>query len=424
MLGAAYALQWLELRVALTAALFLLMWALYRQPRLRSLGFALVIVGCVWLAGCFPEHFISWGGFALSGLIVPLVQIIMFGMGTTLSLSDFVRVLQRPLPAFLGVLLQFLVMPMVGWLLTLVLPLSPELAVGIVLVGSVSGGVASNVMAYLARANVALSVSMTCVSTLVAPVATPLLLQWYAGLLVPIDVPAMMLSIINMILVPVGAGLWAHHLLHGQGKLAQRQTALWALAGGMVLLLLVLQVYVPASLPLRSGAITGCGLLLAVLVVRALLLRQEKGALGPVLVATGLPYLSMAGIALIVLVIVAQTQHLLLQAGLWLVLAAIVHNSSGYFFGYWIVRIAGNLQRKWSKTASPEALINEADCRTVAFEVGMQNGGMATGLALEVLHSTAAALPPNLFGAWMNMSGSMLANWWRRRPPQDGSAGA
>lgn len=409
--------QWLSLRVVLTAALGMAMVLLYRQPALRSLGFAMVVLVCVWVGAWFPDYWLRWGSFSLSASIVPLVQVIMFGMGTTLSVADFGRVLQRPLPAVLGVLLQFMVMPFLGWCLTLVLPIAPELAVGIVLVGSVSGGVASNVMAYLARANVALSVSMTCVSTLVAPLATPLLLQWYADVLVPIDVPAMMLSIVNMILVPVGAGLWAHHLLQGKGWPANRPGTLWMLAVALLLLGVLLVLYTPATLPLRSGMLTGCGLLAAVCVVRACLLMWGRGAQGPALVARGLPYVSMAGIAAIVLVIVAQTQHLLLQAGGWLVLAAVVHNSSGYLLGYWIVRAAGWCQQRWG--AAGHHAISEADCRTVAFEVGMQNGGMATGLALEVLHSTAAALPPNLFGAWMNMSGSLLANWWRRNGPDE-----
>jgi bile acid:Na+ symporter, BASS family len=81
--------------------------------------------------------------------------------------------------------------------------------------------------------------------------------------------------------------------------------------------------------------------------------------------------------------------------------AAIVHNAIGYVLGYWCARAAG---------------LREAACRTVAIEVGMQNGGMASGLAINVLHSPVAALAPAIFGPWMNVSGSMLATWWHRQP--------
>ena len=92
-----------------------------------------------------------------------------------------------------------------------------------------------------------------------------------------------------------------------------------------------------------------------------------------------------------------------MAVGFMLIVAAVLHNSIGYFLGYW---------------AAKAARLDERSCRTVAIEVGMQNGGMATGIAMDVLKSTSAALAPAIFGPWMNISGSVLATWWRRKPTQ------
>jgi BASS family bile acid:Na+ symporter len=114
-----------------------------------------------------------------------------------------------------------------------------------------------------------------------------------------------------------------------------------------------------------------------------------------------LPVVSMAAICLIIAVITAQSRDQLLSVGPLLILAAILHNGTGYGLGYWGARLAR---------------LDENACRAVAMEVGMQNGGMASGLAIDVLKSTSAALAPAIFGPWMNVSGSLLAGWWRRRP--------
>jgi BASS family bile acid:Na+ symporter len=214
----------------------------------------------------------------------------------------------------------------------------PDVAAGIVLIGSCSGGVASNVMVFLARGNVALSVTMTACSTLMAPVMTPLAMKLLAGQLLEISFVEMMWSIVNMIIVPIVAGLIANRLLSGR---------------------------------------------------RAWL---DKA----------LPAVSMAAICYIIAIITANARDKLLEVAFSLIGAAILHNSVGYLLGYWGARAAG---------------LSETDSRTVAFEVGMQNGGMGTGLAINVLRSADAALAPNIFGTWMNISGSALASWWRGSAP-------
>lgn len=140
-------------------------------------------------------------------LILPLLMVIMFGMGMTLRLDDFGRVLKQPRIVLIGVSLQFLWMPLLAWGLSLALNLSPALMVGMVLVGSVSGGTASNVICYLARGDVALSISMTLVSTLVAVVATPVLTWLYVGQTVPVPIISMLMSILQIVLLPVAVGV-------------------------------------------------------------------------------------------------------------------------------------------------------------------------------------------------------------------------
>ena len=152
--------------------------ALYwrRHPTLR------VITLTLWLcvstgAGLFwPQYFRTWNGFDLNGINLYLVQTIMFCMGATLSVADFTSALRMPKAVLVGMILQFSVMPGVGWFLAESFGFAPDVAAGIILVGSCSGGVSSNLMVYLARGNVALSVTMTACSSLLAPLMTPLLM--------------------------------------------------------------------------------------------------------------------------------------------------------------------------------------------------------------------------------------------------------
>ncbi len=316
---------------------------------LRQQGFALAILASAAVSFAFPQYFREWGGVKLTALVVPAIQVIMFGMGTTLSLADFVRVARRPWAVGLGVCLQFLVMPVVGFALAKTLGFGGELAAGCVLVGCVAGGTASNVIAYLARADVALSVTMTCCSTMLSPLATPLLMKLLAGRFVEIDAVKMMVEILKVVLIPVAAGSLTH----------------WALK------------------------------------------RQfdaHKVACDRVLT-----FVSAAGICYTLLALTAPSRDTFAAAGLAIVVAAVIHNGVGYLSGYWLTRLLG----RWLP-------LGETEARTVAIEVGMQNGGMAGALAIGVLQSAVAALPANVFSIWMNFSGSVLANWWSRRPPAGG----
>lgn len=315
------------------------------QPFLKGFVFTVTILAVVSLAMYYPQYFVTVGGFKLSGLIVPLLQVIMFGMGTELSLKDFAQVLRMPKGVIIGVICHYSIMPLVGFGLARLFGFPPEIAAGIILVGCCPSGLASNVMSFLARANLALSVSVTTVSTLLAPFLTPLLMRLLAGSFIEVHWQAMVWDIMKMVIFPVVAGLLFHYLVRGRFK----------------------------------------GL--------------DKA----------MPIISMAGIAIIIVVITAAGRDSLLKVGALLVVATLLHNTAGYFLGYWAGRLF----------AFPEK-----DCRTIALEVGMQNAGMASGLALGMGKLATVGLAPAVFGPLMNTTGSSLASWWHNRVPGDEVAAA
>ena len=374
--------------------------------RLRGFAFGLWIVVAFVAPLRFPNPFLSWGTFDLAMLIVPLIQVIMFGMGTTLTARDFGRAICEPRPVLIGITAQFLIMPLVGWAIGTSLHFEPEIVVGIILVGSVSGGVASNLMVFLARGDVALSVTMTACSTLLSPVMTPLLMKLLAGAIVPISFVAMMLSILNMIIAPIVAGLFAHEILYSKRPTTNRVNSLLTVAVVALMLgvgsAMIESTWLASLAKIRPGVVVGLFLIALVSVVKAIAIvrRTGKDWFGK-----ALPFVSMIGIWVVIAIITARSRETLLSVGGLLFLAAILHNAIGYVLGYGVGRLVH---------------LPERTCRTIAFEVGMQNGGMAAGLAIDALKSASAALAPAIFGPWMNISGSLLASWWSRRPETDG----
>lgn len=308
---------------------------------LKGFSYTVMIFAAVAASLYYPQYFTGIGDFKFTALIVPLLQIIMFGMGAALSFGDFVRVAKMPKGVLVGILCQFSIMPVIGFSVANLFDFPPEIAAGIILVGSSPSGLASNVMSFLARANLALSVTLTAVSTLLAPLLTPLLMQNLAGQFIPIDFLGMMWSITKIVILPILAGLLFNHFFHGRFKWVDR----------------------------------------------------------------ALPIVSMAGIALIITVITAAGRESLLQIGLALILACLIHNSVGYFLGYWGCRLLR---------------LPETDCRTIALEVGMQNSGLASGIAMEMGRVATVGLAPAVFGPLMNITGSALATWWRSKPLPEG----
>ncbi len=191
-----------------------------RKHRILSVtAFTLWMIAFVTAPMFYPTYFQSWNGFKLRVLVIPLIQFIMFGMGTTLSPKDFKRVFTMPQAVLIGILLQFTIMPFIGKGVAMVFASHSEVAAGIVLTGSSPGGVASNVITYLAHGNVALSVTMTACSTLCAPFLTPALTKLLAGTYIEVHFWAMMLSILKMVIIPIGTGLLFNKLLEKLGAL-------------------------------------------------------------------------------------------------------------------------------------------------------------------------------------------------------------
>ncbi|HHM5991776.1 TPA: bile acid:sodium symporter family protein [Pseudomonas aeruginosa] len=149
----------------------------------------------------------------LTVAIAPLLGLVMFGMGLTLKGEDFREVARHPIRVLIGVLAQFVIMPGLAWLLCRLLQLPAEIAVGVILVGCCPGGTASNVMTWLSRGDVALSVAITSVTTLLAPLVTPALVWLLASAWLPVSFAAMFLSILQVVLVPIALGLLAQRLL-------------------------------------------------------------------------------------------------------------------------------------------------------------------------------------------------------------------
>lgn len=300
----------------------------------RSAKIAVTLFPLLVLAGGAVALFTPGTFTGFSTMINPLLMVIMFGMGLTLTLPDFALVARKPLPVLLGVMAQYVIMPLVGLGVAMLLQLPPALAAGVILVGCAPGGTSSNVVTYLAKGDVALSVTMTSISTLLAPVFTPLLTLWLAGQYLPVDPGAMAKSIVQIVLIPVVLGL----------------------------------------------------------VLRALMPRLVNKAL-PVL-----PWVSVIAITMVVIIVVAGSAAAIFSAGLLILLAVILHNAGGIALGYGVAKLFKQ---------------PIASRRTMAIEVGMQNSGLASGLAKQFF-SPEAALPGAVFSVWHNLSGAVIAAYWRR----------
>ncbi|MEQ8552579.1 MAG: bile acid:sodium symporter family protein [Cyclobacteriaceae bacterium] len=327
---------WLLMASLLSVAL-----GLRQYPLLKGYSFTIMIFAAVSLSMYYPQYFVTVGGFRLSRLITPLLQVIMFGMGTSLSLKDFAGVVKMPRGVGAGLLCQFGIMPILAFVITKIFNFPNEVAAGIILIGCCPSGLASNVMTYLARANLALSVSLTAVATVIAPLATPFLMEQFAGQYVAIDFWAMMWDITKIVIIPITGGLIFNYFLYTKFKLLDKI----------------------------------------------------------------MPVISMAGIVLILVVITAAGRDNLLEVGGYLVVAVLIHNTFGYFLGYWVSRLLR---------------MDERDCRTIAIEVGLQNAGLGSALALAMDKLATVGLAAAVFGPLMNITGSSLALWWRGRPlPED-----
>lgn len=367
----------------------------------KGFSYSLWIFTAVTLAMYFPRYFLSVGDFKLTLLIVPLLQIIMFGMGSQMSLKDLAGVIKMPKGVLIGIVCQFTIMPIVGITLALLFRFPPEIAAGIVLVGTSPSGLASNVMSFLARANLALSVTLTAIATLLSPLLTPMLMKLLAGEMVEISFWKMMIDIFNMVILPIVAGLIFN--LFSQQTILRRVAWQQLLSFFLVFLLKNVVSFVTQNIPLHQmvSNLAFDVLVFGFLPVMIALVFKHVAKGDRDLLNKALAFISMLGIGIIITVITAAGRDSLLDVGLLLVLACLIHNLAGYSIGYGITRYLFRLP--------------EADCRTVALEVGMQNGGLASGLAMQMGKIATVGLAPAVFGPLMNITGSSLATWWRNK---------
>lgn len=369
------------------------------DERFKSSSFPCWVFAFLAAAMYYPRLFTNWG-FDTGVLVIPMLQLIMFGMGTKLSVADFTNEFRNPKGIITGTILAFSIMPAAGVLVAKLFQFSPEIAVGVILIGACPGGAASNVMTYLARGNVPLSVSATTLSTLLTPVVTPALMMLLAGALIEAPFLKMMMSSFNLLIIPIAAGLVCHKILYGTAPWLKRPAPV--IAAGVLAFALaaaIVPVDPPAEIAvLKPGLILGLILGGAVSIAKAAVTALH----GPVnWMDRMLPKLSMVSILLYVTIVVALNRDELLKVGLKLIAASAVHNLMGYVAGYWASRAAG---------------LSKRDSRTLSIEVGLKNGGLGMGLALQAFNSPSAALAPIVFGKWMNITGSALASYWRSRP--------
>ena len=289
-----------------------------------------------------------------TGWINYLLMIVMFGMGLTMKLSDFAVVFARPRDVIIGCLAQFIVMPLLAFSLGKVFGLSNELLVGVVLVGTCPGGTSSNVITYLSKGDTALSVGMTSINTLLAPFLTPALTYLYLRTTVSVDVKSMFVSIIQVVIIPIGLGL--------------------SVDVKSMFVSIIQVVIIPIGLGLMINKLFG---------------RYTQK------ISDVLPTVSVTAICLIVAAVVSHNSGKILSTGLVIFAVVILHNLLGYLCGYLIgVLFKMDLPRK----------------KAVAIEIGMQNSGLATTLAGSAFPNLAmATVPGAIFSVWHNISGAILA---------------
>lgn len=294
----------------------------------RYMAFIIVSVSAV---GLFFPFTMKWA----MKYIPYMLGIIMFGMGLTLKKEDFYLILKKPYYIIVGIFSQFTIMPLLAYALAIFFKLPSDLAIGVILVGCVPGGTASNVITYLAKGDVALSVTMTSVSTILSSFVTPILIYFLAGRWISVSIIAMIITILKIIIVPVVLGASIRHFFSN---------------------------FVDKHIKI-------------------------------------MPPISIITIALTCGSIIAQNSHLLITSGIFIVLIVMIHNILGLLLGYYTAKIM----------KLPESAI-----RAISIEVGMQNSGLASSLA--VTHfNPVSAVPGAIFSVWHNISGAILANIWRNK---------
>src|ERR1035437_7485855 len=289
------------------------------QP-VKGLSFTMWMFTAVSAAMFYPQYFTKVGHFELSELITPLLQIIMFGMGSQMSLNDFTGVIKMPKGVVIGVGAHYLVMPILAFSITSVFHFPPEIAAGIILVGCVPSGLASNVMSLLANANLALAVTIGAVTTIISPFVTPLLMKFIGGQYIVVNIWKMMFDIFNMMILPIVAGFIFNLFFIGKEQFRSKVIQLTAF---FIIFLIASVVYLKFKQADVSGALifllkSLCIFYLLPVIAAQLFRYFLKG--DNVIMKKILSMASMVGIAVIVTVITAAGRDSLLKVGTLLLL--------------------------------------------------------------------------------------------------------
>ena len=316
---------------------------LARVSRLASKYFVVWVLLASGAALTNPAPFVP-----VLNYVTPLLGLIMLGMGLTLQPADFKRLVERPVDVGIGAVTQWVVMPLAAYALYLVLDLPDAIGVGLVLVGAAPGGTASNVMTYLGRGDVALSVAITTLTTLAAPIVMPAWTLFILGEGIDVTFAQMFTSIVQIVIIPVVLGFVIRYLLDRKAP--------------------------------RAAAVG----------------------------VDVFPVVSVVAIVAIVAGVVGANVENILTAGATVLLAVVAHNALGLGAGFGVGRAAG---------------MSEDRVRTCAFEVGLQNSGLAVALATS-LFSPSAALIPALFSVWHNVTGPALASYFTWRDGESAETGA
>ncbi|HXP98197.1 MAG TPA: bile acid:sodium symporter family protein [Telmatospirillum sp.] len=299
----------------------------------------------LWVFLCAAIAYLTPAPFKPYAPWIPwLLGVVMLGMGLTMSLDDFKLVLKRPRDVISGVLLRYAIMPLVAFCVAKVLGLSPSLAAGLILVGCCPSGTASNVMTFISKGDTALSVTVSSINTILAPVVTPFIFLFLAGTMIPIDASALFIDILKIVLAPIAIGV-----------------AINMMAGAAI----------------------------------------KK-------ITTFVPLVSVAAIIAIITVVVALSAAKLATVAVMAFIAVVLHNSFGLGLGYGASRGIGMSHKK---------------SKAIAFEIGMENSGLAVALAIAHL-DPIAAIPGAIFSVWHNFSGSLLAGYWGGRDDASSSEDA
>ncbi len=372
-------------------------------PELKNYQFTLWIIAGFVAAMIYSKDLLIWDRFGISQswLVIFVVQATMFGMGTKLSILDFVGVAKMPKAVFAGAFCQFTIMPLIGFTLTLIFDFPPEIAMGIILIGSCASGLSSNVMAYIANANLALSVSVTALCTLLSAILTPIWIKVLGSSLVDVNFYAMILNVIKIVIVPIGAALLCDYLKnYANNKFKTIFKTVWIISAAWILYMIFggwNSLFAGSSLVVINLAVLSNFFAAAFVWAGIYTLITQ---VWPKFVDY-MPMLSMIGIIFFTTTAAAGGRDNLLQVGFALIIAMMIHNIGGYVVGYFVSRYLFRLDYQ--------------SARTIAIEVGLQNGGMASGLAASMGKLATMGLAAAVVTPIGNVSGSILANYWRKK---------